>query len=116
MTPIEWFAAILAIWVFIKFLLLQYNPRGFMKWGAKTFGKHVAELAFVYLLIFFVLSYYLIQEITIVQLFTAMLAGMLLMAHTMAHYPKVVKFYIGQFKGKNPNAKIMFDWLIWLVI
>ncbi len=38
------------------------------------------------------------------------------MSHTLTHYPKVMKTYIGQFKGKNPNAKIMFDWIIWFVI
>jgi hypothetical protein len=46
-----------------------------------------------------------------------MLAGMALMAHTMMHYPKVIRLYIKQFKSKkNSNIKIMFDWLIWLLL
>jgi len=117
MTPVEWIAVIISIWVFVKFIILSVNPKGFLKWGAKMWSKDTKFLKYLYLVLFFLIAYLVLQEITIVQFFVAMLAGMMLMSHTFTHYPKVMKTYISQFrKSKNPNAKIMFDWLIWFVI
>ena len=117
MNFIEWFAAILAVWVIIKFILMLVNPKGFIKWGTNMVSKDNQILKYLYLVLFFILAYYLLQELTVIQFFVAVLAGMMLMAHTMMHYPKVMGLYIKQFKGeKNPNAKIMFDWLIWLLL
>ncbi len=113
---IEWFAAILAVGIFIKFILMSINPKGFIKWSSNMISKDNKMVKYVYLGFFFILAYYLLQELTVVQFFVAVLAGMMLMAHTMMHYPKVMKNYIKQFKGKNPNAKIMLDWLIWLLL
>ena len=118
MTPIEWFAAVLAIWIFVKFLILSVNPKGYLNW-AENFMKpnKMKALSYVGLILFFLLAYFLLQEISVVQFFIAMMAGMLLMAHTMMHYPKVMMLYVKEFKGKkNPNAKIMVDWLIYLLL
>ena len=116
MNVIEWIGTILAVWVFIKFILMSVNPKGFIKWGSNLASKDNKVLKNLYLVLFFVLAYYLLQEIDVVQFFVAIIAGMILMAHTFMHYPKVMKNYLKQFKGKNPNAKIIFDWLIWLLL
>ena len=116
MNFIEWFAAILAVMIFIKFILMSVNPKGFIKWSSNMISKDNKMVKYVYLAFFFILAYYLLQELTVVQFFVAVLAGMMLFAHTIMHYPNVMKTYIKQFKGKNPNAKIMFDWLIWLLL
>ena len=119
MTPIEWIAAVLAVWVFVKFVLMSVNPKGFVKWAEKAFMKpnNMKALSYVELILFFLFAYLILQEISIVQFFIAMMAGMFLVGHLMMHYPKVMGLYIKEFKGKkNPNAKIMFDWLIWLVL
>ena len=117
MTPLEWIGAFFAVWVFVKFIVLSIKPEEFIKNASKAISKRNNKWVMsLTLVVFFALAYYLLQEITIVQLFVAMLAGMLLMAHTWAHYPKVMNMYVREFKGKNPNAKVMLDWLIWLVI
>ena len=93
------------------------NPEGFIKWATKFItNKNITIIRYVYLILFFVLAYYLLQELTIVQFLVAILAGMLLIVHTFAHYPKMLNVYIKQFKGKNPMYKIMFDWFIWLAM
>ena len=46
----------------------------------KLFGSYL-------LILFFLFAYLLLQEISVVQFFIAMMAGMALMAHTMMHYP-----------------------------
>jgi hypothetical protein len=117
MTPIEWIATVMAGMVFVKFTLLMINPEGFIKWATKFItNKNITIIRYVYLILFFVLAYYLLQELTIVQFLVAILAGMLLIVHTFAHYPKMLNVYIKQFKGKNPMYKIMFDWFIWLAM
>ena len=119
MAPIEWIAAIIAIWIFVKFVLLCINPKAYINWADNRFNKPgtLKILGYFELILFFLLAYLMLQEISVVQFFVAMLAGMFLMTHTMMHYPKVMGLYIKQFKGKkNPNSKIMFDWLIWLLL
>ena len=115
-TPIEWIAMVVAGFVFIKFLLMTFNPKGFIEWSSNVGRKNLKFTRYFYLILFFVISYFVLQELTIVQFFVAILAGGMLTAHTMLHYPKVVDTYIGQFKGEDPNKKIMLDWLIWLLI
>ena len=119
MTPIEWIAAVFAIWIFAKFVILTVKPKEYINWSEKSFMKpnKIKALGYVELILFFLFAYFLLQEISVVHFFVAMLAGMMLMGHTMMHYPKVMRLYVKEFKGeKNPNAKIMFDWLIWLVL
>jgi len=118
MTPIEWIAAVLAIWIFVKFAILTVNPKGYMNWADKFMKpNNMKVMSYVELIFFFLFAYFLLKEISVVQFFMAMMAGMLLMAHTMMHFPKVMGLYVKQFKGeKNPNAKIMFDWLIYLLL
>ena len=118
MTPIEWIAAVLAIWIFVKFAILTVNPKGYMNWADKFMKpNNMKVMSYVELIFFFLFAYFLLKEISVVQFFMAMMAGMLLMAHTMMHFPKVMGLYVKQFKGeKNPNAKVMFDWLIYLLL
>ena len=119
MTPIEWIAAVFAIWIFVKFVILTVKPKEYITWAEKSFMKpnKIKALSYVELILFFLLAYFTLQEISVVQFFIAMMAGMALMAHTMMHYPKVMGLYVKQFKSKkNPNTKLMFDWLIYLLL
>ena len=118
MTPIEWIAAVLAIWIFVKFVILSVKPKEYINWAGKFMKpNNMRVMSYVELILFFLLAYFILQEINVVQFFIAMMAGMFLMAHTMMHYPKVMGLYFKQFKGeKNPNAKIMVDWLIYLLL
>ncbi len=97
MTLIEWIAAILAIWVFVKFVLLSVKPREFINWSENLIKPNKMKVfGYVELILFFLLAYLLLQEISVVQLFIAMLAGMMLISHTMMHYPKVMGLLILQ--------------------
>ena len=118
MTPIEWIAAVLAIWIFVKFAILTVNHKGYVNFAEKFMKpSNMKVMSYVELILFFLFAYFLLQEISVVQFFIAMMAGMFLVGHLMMHYPKVMGLYFKEFKGeKNPNAKIMFDWLIWLLL
>ena len=102
MNPIEWIAAVFAIGIIIKFASLSIKPKEYINW-AENFMKpnNVRILSYIELVFFFLFAYIILQEISIIQFFIAMLAGMALMAHTMMHYPKVIRLYIKQFKSKK---------------
>ena len=95
---------------------MMVDPKGFIKWATNIYSKDNKVLKYLYLVLFFILAYNSLQEITIVQFFVAMLGGMMLMSHTLMHYPKIMRTYIKQFKEKNSNTKIIFDWLIWILL
>ncbi|RZD31321.1 MAG: hypothetical protein CXT77_02650 [uncultured DHVE6 group euryarchaeote] len=115
LTNIQLVVAILALWIFIKFVLLSTDFKGYMKW-ANDFVRNNNYKSFrlIFLAIFAGLAYLLIPKIGIVYFFASMFAGMSLYAHTMMHYPKVMSSYVQAFKGKNAMSQIAFDWIIWL--
>ncbi len=116
MTPLEWFALIFSILVLFKALIFNINPTSWIKFWTKNFGNRMAHFRVIYLGFFFILSYYLIQEITFVQYLGAILAGMFLMTHTLMHYPAVIKKYAKNFKNRNDLKKLFLDWIVWIFI
>ena len=78
--------------------------------------KNFTAFRLLYLGAFFVLAYYLLQEITLVQFFAGMMAGMFLYAHTMMHYPSVLKKYVKNFRNRSDLKKLLLDWVIWVVL
>ena len=114
MTPIEWIAAVVTVLVFVKFLLLTFKPKVFIKFVGGIIKKDIKILRCIYLVLFLVLAYLLLQELTIVQLWVAMLAGIALVAHSLTAFPKLLQNYLNLFKDKGFNGKLTVDWLIWL--
>lgn len=115
MTPVEWFVAIFAALTLFKAVVFNINPTSWIKfWMARS--NIISQVRIIYLGLFFILSYYLIQELTFVQYFGAMIAGIFLMAHTMMHYPAVMKKYARNFKNRSDLKKLFLDWLIWIFI
>tara|TARA_B100000029_G_scaffold466207_1_gene501509 strand:- start:25 stop:477 length:453 start_codon:yes stop_codon:yes gene_type:complete len=118
LTAIETIAAFFATWTFIKMILLKQNWSGYLNWATKFFksNNNMKFLRFSFLLIFAAIAYKLIPEIGIVSFFAAIFAGVSLYAHLLLHYPKLMRVYVQEFKGKNAMSQIAFDWLIWIVL
>lgn len=119
LTVVETLVAFFATWTFIKLILLTQDKKSYMKWAKTLFnGNRLGGFSKFYkyltLLIFGSIAYSLIPSIGIVKFFAGVIAGVMLYAHTLMHYPKVMGVYIRQFKGKNSMSKIAFDWMIWL--
>ena len=119
LTVVETFVAFFATWTFIKLILLTQDRKGYMNWAKTLFngnklGGFTKFYRYLTLLIFGGIAYSLIPSIGIVKFFAGVIAGVMLYAHTLMHYPKVMGVYIQQFKGKNSMSKIAFDWMIWL--
>lgn len=116
MTPIEWIVAIFAALILFKAVAFNLNPNSWIKFWTSRSKNIISQVRIIYLGAFFIVSYYLIQELTFVQYFGAMIAGMFLMAHTMMHYPAVMKKYANNFKNRSDLKKLFLDWLIWIFI
>ena len=115
LSVIEWFVAVIAVMVLVKAVLFNLNPKKWIDFSMKNFKNFIA-FRLLYLGVFFVLAYYLLQEITLVQFFAGMMAGMFLYAHTMMHYPSVLKKYVKNFRNRSDLKKLLLDWVIWVVL
>ena len=115
LSVVEWFVAIIAVAVLVKVVLFNLNPKKWIDYWMK-YTKNITAFRLVYLAVFFVLSYYLLQEITYVQFFAGMIAGMFLYAHTMMHYPEVLKKYAKNFRNRSDLKKLLLDWIIWIAL
>jgi len=115
LSVIEWFVAVIAVMILVKAVLFNLNPKKWIDFSMKNF-KNITALRLLYLVVFFVLAYYLLQEITLVQFFAGMMAGMFLYAHTMMHYPSVLKKFILDLGNRSDLKKLLLDWVIWVVL
>jgi len=115
LSVLEWFVAVIAVMVLVKAVLFNLNPKKWINFSMKNFKNFIA-FRLLYLGVFFVLAYYLLQEITLVQFFAGMMAGMFLYAHTMMHYPSVLKKYVKNFRNRSDLKKLLLDWVIWVVL
>lgn len=114
LSVIEWIVTVFAVLILIKTIVFNINPTAWINFWMKKFGKTIAYIRVIYLGFFFILAYYLLQEITYVQFFAGMIAGAFLMAHTMMHYPEVMKRYARGFKNRSDLKKLLLDWIIWV--
>ena len=115
LSVLEWFVAVIAVMVLVKAVLFNLNPKKWIDFSMKNF-KNFTAFRLLYLGVFFVLAYYLLQEITLVQFFAGMMAGMFLYAHTMMHYPSVLKKYAKNVRNRSDLKKLLLDWVIWVVL
>ena len=115
LSVLEWFVAVIAVMVLVKAVFFNLNPKKWIDFSMKTF-KNFTAFRLLYLGAFFVLAYYLLQEITLVQFFAGMMAGMFLYAHIMMHYPSVLKKYVKNFRNRSDLKKLLLDWVIWVVL
>lgn len=86
-TPIEWFAFILAVFGLIKIVVILIDPNKWMNFASSIWSKP-ALTSFISLLLAAGVLYYLLLELTIVQIFAAMLLFMLIFAMGIAPYAK----------------------------
>ena len=113
-STIEWFALILAVIVLIKLTVISINLKSWMRFSKNLFAKPWLATS-VSLVLALVVLYYLLVEMTIVQIFAVMLFLSLIMTAGMAHFAKDLHKTL----GKNIQEKIKDSWLsliIWFIL
>ena len=113
-STIEWFALILAIFVLIKLIVISINPKSWMRFSKNLFVKPWITVS-VSLILALVVLYYLLVEMTIIQIFAVMLFLSLIMIAGTAHLAKDIHKTI----AKDIKGKIKDAWLsiiIWFIL
>ena len=109
---------ILAILVVIKFLVLAIKPKAWLNF-AKSLYSNPLVLGLVEVILAAVLLYYLLVQLTIVQIMAAVTLGALLTGLSFAVFGKELILPWGRIMR---NKKILwspgawFVWIIWLVL
>jgi len=113
-STIEWFALVLAVLTIVKLLVISINAKSWMSFSKSLFVKPWLATT-VSLVLALVVLYYLLAELTIVQIFATMLFLSLLMAASLAHFYKDLHKTV----NKNIKGKIKDMWLsiiIWMIL
>ena len=113
-TPIELFAFILSVFVLIKLVVIFVDPNKWMNFASSIWSRP-ALTSFISLLLAVMVLYYLLEELTIVQIFAVMLFFTLIFAMGIAPYAK--EFIAMGKKMINRTVKdLWFYILIWLAL
>ena len=109
---------LLAILVVIKFLVLAIKPKAWLNLVKSLYGNPLIT-GLVEVILAAVLFYYLLMQITIVQIMAAVALGALLTALSFAIFGKeMLPFASKLIRNKrilwSPGAWVV--WLIWLVL
>ncbi|MEK6952466.1 MAG: hypothetical protein AABX29_05610 [Nanoarchaeota archaeon] len=116
MTTIEIFAFIIAIIALIKIIVLSKNPGAWIRLVKKIYSNPRLT-TIISLILSLIVLYYLLLEITIVQIFAVMLFIALLGAVSISVYSKEMVFLVEKLsKDKNIMRKLWLPILIWIIL
>jgi len=116
MTPIEIIALIMALFVLIKLIVVTINPRRwFNKHTSKFWGGNILMiLAFI---VAAISLFFLLQELTIIQIWATMFFSLALIIMGLAPFSKyMVEVERKWFLETNSVKKGWFAAIIWAVI
>lgn|SRR3989344_7722472 len=118
MTPVEIMALAVIVLSIIKLIVILINPRAWIRGvGGKLYTSSVATVTICFILATIGL-YYLLQEITIIQFFAAILVVWLIMVIAVAPFGKI---FLSGAESVYSNKKAVWkkSWLsiiIWLAL
>ena len=117
MTPIEIMALVLAIVVAIKLIVVLIKPKAWLDSVVKPIWKNPAVTMIISLILAAVTLYYLLTEITIVQIFATMLFLVLLMAVGVSvYFNEIAAMGTKMLKSKAVIKKSWLYILIWIAL
>jgi len=103
---------VLAVAIIMKLSIFYVEPKSAYKY-ARVYLED-SRLRKLYLALFFILFYFLMQEISILQFAAAFLVGTMLYGHTMLHFPKEMMAINKKIYQKKEI--FLFDNLIYLAL
>jgi hypothetical protein len=116
MTPVEIFALIIALAVIIKLVVLLVKPQSWRSVVKVVYGKPGITMI-IGLVLAVVVLYYLLMELTIVQIFASMLFLALIAGVTMsAYYEQISELIDNMLKDKAIVKKAWLSIIIWLIL
>ncbi|MEX0932488.1 MAG: hypothetical protein WDZ77_00080 [Candidatus Pacearchaeota archaeon] len=115
-TPVEIIALVMIIGAAIKILMLLINPKTWMNF-TKDFYSNPGLVSFGSLILAAVVLYYLLMELTIVQIVATTSFVALLVIVGMARYiPDIMKKFEDQIKKGNLWKENLLYTVIWVLL
>mgnify|MGYP001615176406 CR=1 FL=1 len=118
MTPVEIIASILVAVMIVKLGVVLTNKKSWLGLMQKI-NKNSKLLSIIYLILAAIVFYYLIQELTILQIFAAIAFTTLLLGFGFLQYPEeFMQFVKKMYKKKITFGKIvhLIVWIILLIL
>jgi len=109
---------LLAILIVIKFLVLAIKPKAWLNF-VKSLYNNPLITGLVELILAVILFYYLLMQLTIIQIMAAVALGALLTALSFAVFGKEMLPFAGKLiRNKRIlwSPRAWFVWLIWLIL
>jgi hypothetical protein len=117
LTAVETIALITILLSLTKIITVMINPQAYNRAVVKKFWKHPHALGFFSLILALVVLYYLIQEITIVQIFASIAFMALLMVYALSLHPKdIVKLTDKFYKDRSIIKHFWIYLVIWIIL
>lgn len=114
-TPLEWVVLIFAVVAVLKAIFVLGNRGVWSKFLDSLYTNHVI-FSWVFLILAAVIFYYLIQEVTFVQLIAASAFTACLIAIAFLQYAHEAKTFVKKMILSPLRGMIWFYILIWLVL
>ena len=105
-------ALVLSVAIILKMSLFYFEPKSFYKY-ARVYLEDV-RVRKLYLVLFFILFYFLMKEMTVLQFAAAFLVGGMLYSHSFSHFPKEMMAITKKVYQKK--EAYFFDNLIYLAL
>ena len=116
MTAIENIAWIIVIVSVIKLIILLINPGAWMNFAKKLYSKP-GQLKVITLVLAIIVFYYLIQEITIIQIFATMaFLALVIVIGLASDIAPLIKKYDALIKSGNLWKQFWLYTLIWAIL
>lgn len=115
-TTVEWFVIVFSVIAIIKLLTISVNAKGWLKLVSPLY-RNGGVLFFIELILAAILFYYLLMELTIVQIMASVLFGALLTGMVFALYGKETLAWGKSLMTKNTLLhRAWLPTLIWLAL
>lgn len=114
-TPVEIIALVFAIAVLLKIVIVLVNRDSYVSF-AKTIYKSPKILMFAELVLAAIILYYLLMELSIVQIFAAIVLGALLTGVSFAVYAKEIMPAVLRAVKKDALKRAWLVIIVWLAL
>lgn len=112
MTPIEIITLIATVLIILRALIFLVRPNS--RWGL---AKKIIKLPLVSLILAAVVLYFLLVELTIVQVFASVVFAFLLILITVSSYPEIIDQMTSKtVKNKIILKKVWLPALVWAIL
>ncbi len=112
---VQWFALIIAVFALIKIIVVLAKPKAWIKF-AKKIWKNSVVTGWVCIILAAIVLYFLLMELTIIQVFAAMLFTTLLIAAGIAPFSKELMNFASKIATRRNLSKGWWLFLIWLAL